>query len=258
VHKDEGSYEEALRCFEQALAVARTISGKQNAEIAVCLNNLGLVHKDRGDYSTAKRFFEEALKISQAMHGEHHSARYPAQQPGLCAQRPAPLRQAQSYFEQALAITRRRGANSTPTRSPASPTFAFCSLVGRMPPTIRANSLFAEAQPPGARLRILARMYPESHPRMAEGFDSLGELLARQGEYVEAQRNFERALEIRQRVQESGTRKALEPLAIRKGACGSRPLDTGEVLFGSKRLRLLNGAAVRPTALWMQSAPGQC
>jgi len=209
VLKDEGRYEEALRCFERALAVTRTFSGKQHADIAVCLNNLGLVHKDRGDYPTAKRYFKRALRFSQAVHGEHHSGTVSSlNNLAFVLKDQGQYAEAQTHFEKALAINEAAWGEQHPDTVTSLTNLAFL-LVDRALTTEmtrpdhleQTGSLFAEARRHLERtLTILAGMYPEHHPRTAEGFDSLGELLARQGKHVEAQQYFERALAIRQQV----------------------------------------------------------
>jgi len=233
VLKDMGEYVEAQRYFERALAITRAPLAEQHADTvvvfdfhalglrrfnvgrqqlgdtAVCFNNLGLVHKDQGDSCTAEWYFEAALRISQSEHSEHNVGTVPSlNNLAFVLKDQGRYADAQPYFEQALTINEKVWGEQHPDTITSLNNLGFLLLDRGLTAEAasphrqgRTGGLFAEARRHLERaLTILERMYPERHPRTAEGFDSLGELLARQGKYVEAQRYFERALAIRQQV----------------------------------------------------------
>lgn len=238
--KDLGKYEAAQRHFERALAITRALAagpGDQPEhrrqpqqprlpaaaqryvvladdldrvlDTAECFNNLGLVHKDRGDYPMAQGYFEGALKISQTMHGEHHFSTVPSlNNLAFLLKDLGNYAEAQRYFEQALMINETVWGEQHPDTINNLNNLGFLLLDRALAAEAasphrqgRTGDLFAEARRHLEHaLTIIEGMYPERHPRRAEGFDSLGQLLARQGEYVEARLYFERALAIRQQV----------------------------------------------------------
>jgi signal transduction histidine kinase len=58
-------YEDALRCFNQALAIA--MAHRDSVEVAFNYNNIGNVHHARGDQAEAYRYQEMALSIFENM-----------------------------------------------------------------------------------------------------------------------------------------------------------------------------------------------
>jgi CHAT domain-containing protein/Tfp pilus assembly protein PilF len=59
----EGRYDEAIRIAESVVARSERTSGKESAETAMALNNLGLLLFKRGDYIEAEAKYKRALEI---------------------------------------------------------------------------------------------------------------------------------------------------------------------------------------------------
>ena len=87
VHKDEadslaslggllrkmGKSEQAGRCFREALAIARQLSGDgDHPEVAAALNNVAIALHDRGELGSAKEEYEEAISIWTKVHTAEH------------------------------------------------------------------------------------------------------------------------------------------------------------------------------------------
>ena len=58
-------YEHARPIYERALALAR-LSGSQ-ADVAITLNNLGILYRDQNQMEDARQAYEEALKTYQVL-----------------------------------------------------------------------------------------------------------------------------------------------------------------------------------------------
>jgi predicted ATPase/Tfp pilus assembly protein PilF len=56
-----GRYSEALKHYEESLAIRRDLKDERGA--AATLNNMGMVHRHKGDLETARPLFDEALKL---------------------------------------------------------------------------------------------------------------------------------------------------------------------------------------------------
>ena len=69
---DLGKYHEALTLSEKALDVLNNISEEENADIAICYNNLGSVYDSLGEYNLALDFYNNALEIQDILFGEKH------------------------------------------------------------------------------------------------------------------------------------------------------------------------------------------
>jgi tetratricopeptide (TPR) repeat protein len=204
VLKDQGRYTEAQRHFAEALKITRALRG-QAPETAVCLNNLGLLYKDQGKYATAKRYFVRARDLTRAVQDDSglvaslNNLAFVLKDQGRHVE-------AQRYFEQSLAINLSTWGEEHAETATSLNNLAFV-LVDQVGAAWRdggrgkVDRLFAEARGYLERaLAIQENILPEGHPRRAEGLDSLGEVLDRQGNHEAAQKCLERALAIRLKV----------------------------------------------------------
>ncbi|CAE7534585.1 NPHP3, partial [Symbiodinium microadriaticum] len=69
LNKEVGQMQEAVRLYEEALAIRRQLFKGQSPFIAQSLNNLAVVRKDMGQCAEAKRLFEDAVRMYQACNG---------------------------------------------------------------------------------------------------------------------------------------------------------------------------------------------
>jgi tetratricopeptide (TPR) repeat protein len=52
------------------LEIKTRIAGSDSNDVALTLNNIGLVYKEKRDYQKALEYFEKSLKIFNAINGE--------------------------------------------------------------------------------------------------------------------------------------------------------------------------------------------
>ena len=98
-----GEYDQALRCYEDALALARAQNDRPSE--AVYLGNLGAVYADLGDDFKAIEYYEQALAIYHEVgdkRGEAHRPRQSRQQ----LRRPRPNGEAIAQYEQAISLSK--------------------------------------------------------------------------------------------------------------------------------------------------------
>ncbi len=64
--KDQGDLVGARAAFERALKIDEANFGSDHPNVAIRVNNLGMVMQDQGDLVGARAAFERALKIDEA------------------------------------------------------------------------------------------------------------------------------------------------------------------------------------------------
>jgi tetratricopeptide (TPR) repeat protein len=67
-----GDLKGARDCYERALKIDEATYGMDHPEMAIDLNNLGLVLQDSGDLKGARANFEQALQILEMSLGKDH------------------------------------------------------------------------------------------------------------------------------------------------------------------------------------------
>ncbi len=67
-----GKQHEAIKYFEQALAIWKVVWGEKHQNVATALNNLGSAWADLGDPKQAIGYYEQALVIDRAVYGDQH------------------------------------------------------------------------------------------------------------------------------------------------------------------------------------------
>jgi tetratricopeptide (TPR) repeat protein len=206
--KDQGEYDKAKALFARALELTRAHQGMRSLETALSLNNLGLIYKDLHHVGKAQQCFEEALEICRSVEGERHpTAVVSLNNLAFVLKDQGKLAEARKHFERALEISRAIHGEEHPETIASLNNLAFlffdlAALAERKPRRgLNAATLFDQARVylEGA-LAIQERTLPERHPRIAESLNSLGELLARQGDFHGAQGYLSRALAIRQQT----------------------------------------------------------
>jgi len=69
---DQGKYDLALSCFQQALEIQKALFGDRHPDVATSLNNIGFVYSKKGDYDLALKYYEQSLEIQKALFGDRH------------------------------------------------------------------------------------------------------------------------------------------------------------------------------------------
>ncbi|XP_078661178.1 uncharacterized protein LOC144905406 [Branchiostoma floridae x Branchiostoma belcheri] len=99
----------AIRCYEQALPMYRSIHGQTHHMIAVLLNNLGAAWGDLGDPRKAISYHEQALQMWKSLYCEnaaHPTTATSLDNLGFAWEKLGDYRNAISYLEQALQMYR--------------------------------------------------------------------------------------------------------------------------------------------------------
>jgi tetratricopeptide (TPR) repeat protein len=109
VHSDKGLHDEALRNFEEALEISREIGDKSG--IAQKLNNIGIFHHDTGSYDEALKFYEETLAISREI-GDKNGIARKLNNIGLLHSDRGSYDEALRFYNESLAISREIGNKS--------------------------------------------------------------------------------------------------------------------------------------------------
>jgi tetratricopeptide (TPR) repeat protein len=70
---DQGKYDLALSCFQQALEIQEAnLKNRQHVDVASGLSNIGVVYSSKGDYDLALKYLEQSLEIQKALFGDRH------------------------------------------------------------------------------------------------------------------------------------------------------------------------------------------
>lgn len=72
IHDYMADYDKAMMLYQRALNITKTEYGEKHPDVAISLNNIGLVYSDRGDYGKALEYHDEALKIRTGLFGQNH------------------------------------------------------------------------------------------------------------------------------------------------------------------------------------------
>jgi len=69
---DQGKYDLALSCFQQALEIQEAnLKNRQHVDVASGLSNIGVVYSSKGDYDLALKYLEQSLEIQKALFGDN-------------------------------------------------------------------------------------------------------------------------------------------------------------------------------------------
>jgi eukaryotic-like serine/threonine-protein kinase len=235
VHDEQGSYEEATKLHEEALALRMTALGPEHHAVAQSLNNLARTQYGQGALEDARANFERALEIWEAALGpEHPSVAEALNNIAAIWLEQGEKELAMPLYERALAIWEGAHGPEHPSVATALNNLALIErlrgrweqaeqlhqralviheeTLGSHHPLV-ATSLknlasvkqergaFAEARELHERaLAIREQALGPDHPHVASALCSLGELHHELGALEEAQQLFARALSIRERA----------------------------------------------------------
>ena len=219
VYKDLGRFSEAQGYFERALKITEAQGGDHPNSVAG-LHNLAWLLVDQGDESTrvrARSYLDQSLRIQQKVFGEQDlrtveslnglgellfrqgnfgdTVRYERQlhRPDRYPVKFEPYKEAQSYFEQALAI--RTKVLGERHRETAESLNNLGRVLARQDDTAAAQSYFERA------LTIQREVLGEWHPRTAQTLANLGRLLGKTSAGLwEAKLKLEQARDIFERT----------------------------------------------------------
>ena len=180
-------YQQAIQCFEQALASNLKTYGEDHPQVATYRNNLGLVWKTLGEYEKAIDYYEQALASDLNTYDEDHpNVAIRRNNLGSAWESLGQYEKAIDYYEQAL-------ASDLKTYGEDHPNVA----------TMRNNlgsaweSLGQYEKAIGYYEQALAsdlKSYGEDHPEVAIDRNNLGSAWKALGQYEKAIGYYEQAL----------------------------------------------------------------
>jgi len=194
--------ERALRIWESA--------GREQAELVVALDNLGVALRDAGELEKSIRAFERSLSIREETIGrEHADVAKNLNQLGWTYSLAAEFALARDCYERGLQIREDRfGADHAEVAASLNNLAILEKTVGDY---TAARRLYERA------LTIHESVYGQDHARVATTLSNLANLLRAQGELAEAQSLYERSLRIREGAKVKSTRgiaRTLKNLAV--------------------------------------------
>jgi serine/threonine-protein kinase len=230
-----GVYDRGRPLLERALALQRATAGRDDAEVASTLHDLGTLVRDKGDYDEAEKMLRASLAIEEREKGEDDPALAPIlSDMGTLLNATGEYDESERVYRRALAINRRAlGDQDLEVSMNLSDLGTLLYSHGRYG---EAVALFEQALAirdarPGSegfdtdivrhnyagtlamagdldRADPLMRRVLEDrrkalgpdHPEVAVSLDVLGVLLSDKGEYDEAATTLREALDIRRRV----------------------------------------------------------
>ena len=181
--------EEAIRRYEESLAIKRKLGPSQRRGMASSIGEIAQVQEMLGKPREAEARFKEALKILREI-GDKAGVAQHAHQPGVAAERNAgPPRRGAPVLPGVAAAApragqlRRRGARPQQSRRPVS---------GEGPVRGCPDALRARARRSGRR--------PTTRSDMADTVHNLAETLMKRGRYEHSLRQYGRALDLRRKA----------------------------------------------------------
>ena len=182
-------YSGAKEYYERALRISEAILGNEHPNVAVCVNNIGMVLQDLGDLQGAKEYLERALRIDEKVFGsEHPNVATDVNNIGLVLKALGDLQGAKEYLERALRIGETTFGKEHPE-------------VARVVNNI-AGVFYAMGDLQGAKkyleraLRIDETTFGKEHPEVARVVNNIGMVLQALGDLQGAKEHYERALGI--------------------------------------------------------------
>jgi len=177
----------------RALAAAEKAYGKNHAEVAIYLNNLGVAWQILGDARQAIGFYERALAIDIETYGKDHpNVARDLNNLGIAFATLGDARQAIGYYERALAINEKTYGKEHPKVA------ALLNNLG-----VAWKDLGDARQAIGYYERALAideKTYGKEHPNVAMRLNNLGAAWRNLGDARQAIGYYERALAINEKT----------------------------------------------------------
>ncbi len=188
---------EAIEKLQRAVAIARALPEKNNAELAVLLNSLGNAQFESHDYKKAESNYREALTIQRARFGNaHRDVAMTLDNLGMLLTQTKQVDEAEPLLREALATQRQ-------ILDPDHPHIA--TTLGNLADVLSARDQDSEAeQLLRESLRIHLAVQGESHPHSAIAMVRLAKVLMELHQETEAEELLRRALAIRRKDPEGG------------------------------------------------------
>ena len=231
-------FEKARRHYEEVLQALQELA-QQNPEaylpeVAISLNNLGVLLSDTNDLKKAQDYYEEALQIRREL-AKHNPEEYlpdvatSLNNLGVLLRYTNNLKQAQDYQEEALQIRRELTKQNPEVYLPdvAASLNNLGNLLRDTNDLKQAQDYYEEAL---QTHRELARKNPEAYlPDVAESLNNLGSLLSDTNDLKQAQDYYEKALQILRELTQQNPEAYLPDVAASLNNLGVLLCDTNDL-----------------------------
>ena len=190
IHDYMADYDKAMMLYQRALNITKTEYGEKHPDVAISLNNIGLVYSDRGDYGKALEYHDEALKIWTELFGQTHpGVAAPLSNIGSVYYDRGDYGKALEYFDEALKIRTELFGQTHPD---VANSLNNIGLVYHLRGDYgKALEHFDEA------LKIQSAIFGQTHPDVATSLSNIGSVYSARGDYDKALEHFDEALKIR-------------------------------------------------------------
>jgi serine/threonine protein kinase/tetratricopeptide (TPR) repeat protein len=200
----QGDLNGARQVFEQVLAIDREIGNKKG--VATALNNIAGVLTNLGDLAAAKNLYEESLATLREI-GDKLNVAGSLGNIGNVLYYQGDLAGARKRLEESLAVHGELGTKGEGTLYPSTNLAAILFQQGELP---HAKRIFIEAE--GIAREV------GSKRMLAHALSELGDISLQSGNFGDARRQYDEALEIRNGMGEKGnaaiTRLGLAAVAM--------------------------------------------
>jgi tetratricopeptide (TPR) repeat protein len=193
-YRRQGSSEQAIPLFEQALAIRRQERPLDNRRIATALANLAQASTEAGHLNPAQAYLQQALAASRSGPDPDplETAAILVQFGHLALDAQSQPRRAREFFDEALEIYRR--APGDQALATATTLTSLASAAMWMHDNALAERYSRQA------LQIFEANLSLKHPDHAQALANLGYILTERGSYAEAESMLNAALDIERSV----------------------------------------------------------
>ena len=186
-------FADSRRHLIRAREIRENVFGKEHADVAETLNNLGWLESDQGRYQDAEPLIKDTLEVREKVLGPDHP------DTAMSLNNLAVLYQAQGQYTKAKPLFKRALEIREKVLGPDHPDAALG--LGNLATLYRAQGQYTNAEPLYKRaLEIHEKVFGPDHPDTAMSLNNLAVLYRVQGQYTKAEPLNKRALEIREKV----------------------------------------------------------
>jgi len=212
VYLRQGRLQEALMGFETTLAIERDMSDTgdwgDNSNIANAIMNIANVHLQLDMVDKALKGYKKALRIyKEKIEEEHPSVSVILNGMSAVYSRQQDHTKSLECIEESLRISRKRlGSEHPEIAREIHNRGVVCVGQKRYAEALLA---FTEAK------NMREKLFSQDHPDVGSGYSNIGDALSALGQYEEAHKNLDKALEIQRRVAGEGS------LEVQLGTCST-------------------------------------
>ena len=193
VYRLQAKLSEAIKIFEEAVAIQRKALGERHNEVAAVLNNMAGVFLGQGNHEQSLKLFEEVLQIRRENGGN--------KQPLVAAalHNMAVVYRAQNNTNEALKLLEEALAIQKETLGEAHPEVA--STYAHMASCYMSQRNYSEAMKLNEQaLNIQKQILGEYHPDIATTLIGMANVQQLQGQFGGAMKTYQDALNIKRKV----------------------------------------------------------